>query len=112
MIQCDGKFWNEDQSEFVDGDLNGTLYGEWGPPSVIVQNMIIKDYDKQEHTFIVPLQITVRSDEVPDIVDVAKWAHKVMEIVLNYESHGKGPVEDSVGTTLIEWDQIQKARTK
>ena len=103
----DGEFW--DGEKFVSDETDGLLYHHFSPASLVARQLMLESTEATNtYSYVVPLQITVKANEEPDVRSVINWLYKAMTIDMDYDLCGRGPVEDSVGTTIIEWEQLKK----
>lgn len=107
--QC--KFWTG--SEWSDEEADGCLFASVNDAGRVVQELLMAQHDdKPVRRFIAPVYLDLYADTHLTIDQIKEWLLKVARLTMDAEAHGNGPVDDSLGLTLIDWSKMREIKAE
>lgn len=107
--QC--KFWN--RSGWSERESDGSLFASVNDAGRVVQEILLAQHgDKPLRRFVAPAFIDLYADKHLTLDQITEWLVKVARLTMDAESHGNGPVDDSLGLTLIDWSKLREIKAE
>jgi len=92
----DGTGWNDDENA-------GLLFADERELGQVVRDLLLGQCgDKPTFVFTAPVQIEVRSNEPPDLIDLKLWLIRAARLYMDSRL-GNGPLNGSVVLISINW---------
>ena len=101
------KYWNDDKQTWVYDRRERTL---WAHEDKIMRKqgeLMLTEVSGTLQTFVVPLNIKVKSEQPVDIKDLQRWLDEAVQFGIDGNQHGTGP-NDSMTMLEVCWDEIKE----
>jgi len=66
---------------------------------------------KPMRRFVAPVFVDVFSDTDVTLNGITEWLVRVARLTVDAEQHGNGPVDQSLGLTMIDWSKLKEIKT-
>ena len=106
--QC--RFWTG--SEWSEEETDGCLFASVNDAGRTVHEILLAQHgDKPMRRFVAPVYVDVFSESDLTLNQITEWLVKVARLTMDSEAHGNGPVDESLGLTLIDWSKLKEIKT-
>lgn len=58
--------------------------------------------------FTAPVSVDLYADTDLSVDEITDWLVKVARLIIDAETHGNGPVEESLGLCNIDWSKLRE----
>ena len=104
-------FWTGE--DWSDEETDGCLFASVNDAGQTVQEILLAQHgDKPMRRFVAPVYVDVFSDTNLTQDQIKEWLVKVARLTMDAEAHGNGPVDDSLGLTLIDWNKLREIKAE
>ena len=104
------KFWTG--SDWTEHEADGCLFASVNDAGRAIQEILLAEYgQKPMRRFVAPVYVDLYSETDVTLDQIRDWLVKVSRLTVA-EMHGNGPVEDSLGLTLIDWSKLREIKTE
>lgn len=105
------KFWAG--SDWTEYESDGCLFASVNDAGRAIQEILLAEYgQKPMRRFVAPVYVDLYSETDVTLDQIKDWLFKVSRLTVDAEMHGNGPVEDSLGLTLIDWSELKEIKTE
>jgi hypothetical protein len=110
IVQEGGRFW--DGKKWTRQRRRARLYAEDQDVALVFREIEERQYkDKPLRTFQAPLNIRVRADHDIDISGLGGYLQRAVQIMIDQDRCGTGPVPDSLVQLDVTWIDMQEENT-
>ena len=96
--------WTGDNWSHVEND--GLLFeSERDAGRVAWEILIDATKDKRSYRFIAPIEVEIRADQPPDLMQVMLWLMRASRLYLDYRKPG---LSDATGLLSIDWTELKE----
>jgi len=104
------KFWTG--SDWTEHEANGCLFASVNDAGRAIQEILLAEYgQKPMRRFVAPVYVDLYSETDVTLNEITEWLAKVSRLTVDAEMHGNGPVEGSLGLTMIDWSKLKEINT-
>jgi hypothetical protein len=102
-------FWTG--SDWTEHESDGCLFANVNDAGRAIQKILLAEYgQKPMRRFVAPVYVDLYSETDVTLDQIRDWLVKVSRLTVA-EMHGNGPVEDSLGLTMIDWSKLKETNT-
>lgn len=99
-----GKSWSENESD-------GCLFATLNDAGRAIQEIQLAEYGhKPMRRFVASVYVDLYSETDVTLDQIRDWLVKVSRLTVDIEHHGNGPVEESLGLTMIDWSKLKEIK--
>ena len=104
------RFWTN--SDWAEHESDGCLYVSVNGAGLAIQEILLAEYgQKPMRRFVAPVYVDLYSETDVTLDQIREWLVRVARLTVDAEQHGNGPVEDSLGLTMIDWSNLKETNT-
>lgn len=104
------KFWTG--SDWTEHESDGCLFASVNDAGRAIQEIQLAEYgQKPMRRFVAPVYVDLYSETDVTLDEIRDWLVRVARLTVDAEQHGNGPVEDSLGLTMIDWSKLKETNT-
>jgi|GEM_PF-1688920 hypothetical protein len=104
------RFWTN--SDWAEHESDGCLYVSVNGAGLAIQGILLAEYgQKPMRRFVAPVYVDLYSETDVTLDQIREWLVRVARLTVDAEQHGNGPVEDSLGLTMIDWSNLKETNT-
>ena len=105
------RFWTG--SDWTEHEADGCLFASVNDAGRAIQEILLAEYgQKPMRRFVAPVYVDLYSETDVTLDQIKDWLFKVSRLTVDAEMHGNGPVEESLGLTLIDWSELKEIKTE
>ena len=104
------KFWTG--TDWTEHESDGCLFASVNDAGRAIQEILLAEYgQKPMRRFVAPVCVDLYSETDVPLDQIRDWLVRVARLTVDAEQHGNGPVEESLGLTMIDWNKLRETNT-
>ena len=99
-------------TDWAEYEADGRLYVSVNGAGLAIQEILLAEYgQKPMRRFVAPVYVGLYSETDVTLNEITEWLVRVARLTVDAERHGNGPVEESLGLTMIDWSKLKETKT-
>ena len=110
IVDPQTNFWTG--TDWTEHEADGCLFANVNDAGRAIQEILLAEHDqKPMRRFVAPVYVDLFSETDVTLDQIREWLVKVSRLTVDAEMHGNGPVEESLGLTMIDWSKLKETDT-